>query len=549
MASPAQSRPQYQFGVYTVDLQACELRKLGSRIVLQERPFQLLLALLQRPGDVVTREELRQQLWPDGTFVDFDHNISSAVNKLRTALSDSAKHPSYVETVGRHGYRFIGDVKQVAATVPAARPLPSAVGEAAVPFPSKRGLIPRWALLLTALIFVSALAAYLRWSNSRPPAPAAGRVMLAVLPFENLTGDTSQEYFSDGLTEEMITQLGRLDPERLGVIGRASVNSYKTHQKPLDQVGRELGVQYVLEGSVQRESGNVRVTAQLVQVKDQTQIWARQYDRQLKNLLALQGEITGEIASQIDPILDSSQRAGKVSRPETSRDSYDAYDLYLRGRYEWNKRTADGFAQAIAYFKQAIAKDPSNAHAYAGLADTYALMSTYNLDPPKELMPKAREAALRALHIDEKLAEAHTSLGLIAEFYDWDFPTAEKEFRRAIELDPNYPTGHHWYAEFLAYQGKFPQAFAESERARQLDPLSLIITTDYGAILSYSRQYDRAIEVFEGVLATDPSFSRAHMVVSAYVQKGEFAEALATIKRWQRFEPNRPWSWGSEAIV
>src|SRR5438105_4729576 len=408
MASPAQSRPQYQFGVYTVDLQACELRKLGSRIVLQERPFQLLLALLERPGEVVTREELRQQLWPDGTFVDFDHNISSAVNKLRTALSDSAKHPSYVETVGRRGYRFIGDVKQVAPSPPeVVRPASLAIGEPSAPPPSARWQVRRWALLLTALIFVSALAGYLRWSDSRPPAPAAGRVMLAVLPFENLTGDTSQEYFSDGLTEEMITQLGRLDPERLGVIGRASVNSYKTHQKPLDQVGRELGVQYVLEGSVQRESGNVRVTAQLVQVKDQTQIWARQYDRQLKNLLALQGEITGEIATQIDLTLGSHVRSGNVTSPSVANESYEAYDLYLRGRYEWNKRNADGFAQAIAYFQQAIAKDPSNAPAYAGLADTYALMSTYNLDPPKELMPKAREAALRALQIDEELAAAH----------------------------------------------------------------------------------------------------------------------------------------------
>src|SRR5438067_6632427 len=336
MSSPAQSRPQYQFGVYIVDLQACELRKLGSRIVLQERPFQLLLALLERPGEVVTREELRQLLWPDGTFVDFDHNISSAVNKLRTALSDSAKHPSYVETVGRRGYRFIGDVKQVAATVPAMRQKAGAAGEAAVLLPSKRGLIPRWALLLTALIFVSALAGYLRWSNSRPPAPAAGRVMLAVLPFENLTGDTSQEYFSDGLTEEMITQLGRLDPERLGVIGRASVNSYKTHQKPLDQVGRELGVQYVLEGSVQRESGSVRVTAQLIQVKDQTQIWARQYDRQLKNLLALQGEITGEIASQIDLTLGGHLRPGNVNAAAANeRDEAD--DPYLSSRYDCDR--------------------------------------------------------------------------------------------------------------------------------------------------------------------------------------------------------------------
>src|SRR5438309_1476892 len=459
MASPARSRPQYQFGVYIVDLQACELRKLGSRIVLQERPFQLLLALLERPGDVVTREELRQQLWPDGTFVDFDHNISSAVNKLRTALSDSAKHPSYVETVGRRGYRFIGDVKQVAASPPeVVRPASLAIGEPSAPPPSARWQVRRWALTAT-LIFVSALALYLRWSNFRPPNPAtSGRVMLAVLPFENLTGDTSQEYFSDGLTEEMITQLGRLDPERLGVIGRASVNSYKTHQKPLDQVGRELGVQYVLEGSVQRESGNVRVTAHLVQVKDQTQIWARQYDRQLKNLLALQGEITGEIASQIDLTLGRRVRAGNVTSPRVGDESYEAYDLYLRGRYEWNKRSANGFAQAISYVKQAIANDPSNARAYAGLADTYALISTYNLDPAKEIMAKAWEAALHALHVGERLADAHTLLGLIADFYDWDFPAAARAFRRASELDPNYPTRHHCYAEFLSYQGRVPQA-------------------------------------------------------------------------------------------
>src|SRR5438874_1049587 len=342
MASPAQSRPQYQFGVYIVDLQACELRKLGSRIVLQERPFQLLLALLERPGEVVTREELRRQLWPDGTFVDFDHNISSAVNKLRTALSDSAKHPSYVETVGRRGYRFIGDVKQIASPPAATHPAPLAIDEPSAPRRT-RWRVPRWALLLATLILVAASAGYLRWTDSRSPAPAPGRVMLAVLPFENLTGDTSQEYFSDGLTEEMITQLGRIDPERLGVIGRASVNSYKTHQKPLDQVGRELGVQYVLEGSVQRESGSVRVTAQLVQVKDQTQIWARQYDRQLKNLLALQGEITGEIASQIDLTLGSHLRPGNVNAAGAI-ESYEAYDLFMCGSYECKMRSTEGFA-------------------------------------------------------------------------------------------------------------------------------------------------------------------------------------------------------------
>jgi len=333
--------------------------------------------------------------------------------------------------------------------------------------------------------FLAAAGAYVEWSRGwLRPQPPTGRTMLAVLPFENLTGDAGQDYFSDGLTEEMIAQLGRLDREHLGVIARTSVMRYKHGQQQLEQIAKELGVQYVLEGSVRRDSDKVRITAQLVQMRDQTRVWARQYDRELSSLLILQGEIAQEIADEIHLALGNDHQRIAVDRTRAvSPSSYETYDLYLKGRYFWNKRTRQGLQQAIEYFQQAVTKDTNYARAYAGLADSYALMTSYGFASPHEFMPKARAAALRALQIDDSLAEAHTSLALITENYDWDWQTAEKEFRRAIELDPNYATAHHWYAEHLTWLGRFPEALRESERARQLDPLSLIIATDYGAIL------------------------------------------------------------------
>jgi TolB-like protein/Tfp pilus assembly protein PilF len=397
-----------------------------------------------------------------------------------------------------------------------------------------------------------ALSGWQIWSHYRASQkPAGGRLMLAVLPFENLTGDAGQEYFSDGLTEEMITQLGRLDPQRLGVIARTSVMHYKNGRQPLDEVARELRVQYVLEGSVRRDSGKVRIAAQLIRVSDQTHIWAHEYDRELKDLLRLQGEIAQEVAEGIQLTLADNRKPAAAAPAALSPASYEAYDLYLKGRYFWNKRTAQGFQQAVECFQQAIAKDPNYARAYAGLADTYALMGSYYLAPPNEVMPKARTAALKALQIDDGLAEAHTSLALIAEMYDWDWRTGEKEYRRAIQLNPNYATAHHWYAEFLAFQGRFDEALVETERARHLDPLSVIIAADRGAILYFSRQYDRAIEQFRAVLDMEPNFSRAHLIVYAYVEKGRFADALAHIETWRRIEdgPWVPWVWASEVYV
>jgi len=399
------------------------------------------------------------------------------------------------------------------------------------------------------IVLIVASVGYIRLSGSRnPPRQPRGRLMLAVLPFQNLTGDPGQEYFSDGMTEEMITQLSNLDPQHLGVIARTSVMHYKNGQAPLDQIGRELGAYYVLEGSVRRDSDKVRITAQLVQMKDQSHLWSRTYDRELSHLLALQGEIAHQIADEIQFTLGDHTSSEPVHASASSPVKYEAYDLYLRGQYFWNKRTVEGFQQAIAYFQQAIAKDPSYARAFAGLADSYALLGSYSLAPQLDFMQKARAAALRALELDEKLPEAHTALALIVQNYDWDWQTAEKEYRRAIELNPNYVTAHHWYAEHLTYRGRFDEAFAESERARQLDPLSLIIAADNGAILYYSRQYDRAIEKWNAVLAMDPAFSRAHLVRYAYVEKGRIADALAEVESYHPVD-DTPWRWSSLAYI
>lgn len=565
MVTAAEPVRSYEFGVFTVELPGGELRKHGTRLKLQERPLQLLVALLERPGEIVSREELRQRLWPDGTFVDFDHNISSAINKLRTVLNDSASHPRFIETVGRRGYRFLADVKQISREpAPAPASAASELQEQKLPeIQIRAGRIgwrfPRgWLMVAAAVLLLSVVAiGYFQWRrNSATSSTPAQRVMLAVLPFENLTGDPSQEYFSDGLTEEMIAELGGLSPDHLGVIARTSVMTYKHSPKGLDQIGRELGVQYVIEGSVRRDSNNVRITAQLIQVKDQTHLWAREYDRELKNLLEVQGEIAQELADEVKLTIgdQSGPNAAKRDHPRArAATSYEVYDLYLKGRYFWNKRTPGAFQQAADYFQQAIDKDPNYAPAYAGLADTYGLMSTWYQVPHGEYMPKAREAALKALALDETLAEAHVSLALIAENYDYDWETAEKEFRRAIQLNPEYATAHQWYAEYLSWQGRFDEAFAESERARQLDPMSLIIANDRGSILYYSRQYDQTIQQCQAVLKMDPGTSEKfgsarNFIILSYVQEGKFAEAMEEQQR-EYVASQHPWVWAMKAYI
>src|SRR6185437_1058183 len=550
--------PLVRFGDFTVNPRARTIHKHGVRLKLHGQPFEILLLLLERPGEVVTREELQAKLWPANTFVDFEHSVNTAIKKLRRALGDSADQQRFIETVPRIGYRFIAPVNLAEPPLSEAVSAPQITAENSgrtnIPaHPAGRTRALRfWPIFvgISIVLIVSAGAYLVRSRSPNHPQPPSGHVMLAVLPFENLTGDASQVYFSDGLTEEMIAQLGQLNPQRLGVIGRASVMQYRNRQKSLPEIAHDLGIQYVLEGSVRRDSEKVRITAQLIQVTDQKTVWSRQYDRELTSLLVLQQGIAQEIADEIQLVLGEGHRPiAPAPGLAASTTSYDAYDLYLKGRYFLNKRTPQGFQQAIDYFQQAIAKDPRYALAYAGLADSYTLTTSYNLDPDENLIPKARTAALRALQINENLAEAHTALALIAEIYDWDWQTAGKEFRRAIELDPNYPTAHHWYAEYLAWQGRFDEALAESERARQLDPLSIIISADRGAILFYSRQYDRAIEQLGAVLDMDSDSVRASVIlVFAHVQKGQFDQALADIEK-QRRPADSPGIWVMRSYV
>jgi TolB-like protein/DNA-binding winged helix-turn-helix (wHTH) protein/lipoprotein NlpI len=532
---------------FEFDFRGCRLRRSGRVLKLERIPMEILALLVEQRGELVSREHIVERVWGKDVFLDTDNSINGAIRKVRQALRDNPEEPRFIQTVTGQGYRFIAPVTELergeSSVVPIRPPL------IVEPLTVKPPDLRRWMHFAISLVLIAGVAAY-SWSHRQTrPLASNVRVMLAVLPFENLTGDLGQDYFSDGMTEEMIARLGSLDPSHLGVIARTSVMQYKHNKEALDQIGRELGVQYALEGSVRRDSGRLRITAQLIQVKDQTHLWAKQYDRELSNQLAIQGEITQEIANEIQRRIGGHERANSALVPSVQPPTSEAYELYLKGRYFCNKRTVQGLAQAIDYFQQAVAKDRTYAQAYAGLAQAYALMGSYGGSPQIEVIPKAHAAAKRALEIDERTPEAHTALAVIAQNYDWDWRTAEKEYRRAIELNPSYATGHHWYAECLALQGRFGEAFPEIESARQLDPLSLIIATDYGAILYFSRQYDRAIEQFRGVLDMEPEFPRAHMLVWAYSQKGLFADALADAEAWGRHNNSSSWSWSMIAYV
>ncbi len=552
---------KYRFGPFELRSRTRELYKHGLKLKLRPQSYQVLVQLLERAPECVTREELRNRVWPSNTFVDFDHGLNTAIKELRGALSDSASEPRYIETLPKLGYRLMVPVETEAAAVDSnVQEQTSKVGTVGLSeksdarlnaFASRSNRLWVVVLILTTAAFVCLLA-FMKWPRPQSGAQKTavqGRKMLAVLPFENLTGNVEQDYFSDGLTEQMIAQLGRLDPQEFGVIARTSVMHYKHASAKTDQVGRELGVQYILEGSVRHDAQKVRINAQLIDVASQTPIWAREYDRELSNLLTTQAEIALEISDEIELTLGGPKRTTRLIQPSLTPQAYSAYDSYLKGLFCWNKRTLPGFQQAIEYFQQAIAKDPNYAPAYAGLANSYTLLTGYSFAPASLYMPKARAAALRALQLDDALPESHVALALIVENYDWDWNSAEKEYRRAIELNPNYATAHHWYAEFLTWRGRFAEALRESELARTLDPLSLIIATDHAAIFYYSRQYDQAIEQFRVIQEMDPNFLRAHMIVDSYIEKGQYANALADVENWHRTSGDGPAVWTMLAYV
>ncbi len=534
-----------RFGVFEANLRGLELRKNGFRIKLQELPFRILILLLERRGELVTREELRQKLWPEGTFVDFEHGLNTAIMKLRAALDDSADNPRFIETVARRGYRFIAPVtdgsgQALTATAPAASSLTDA--EAAAQVAPRAGVRGRVRLLLFTGLGLAMLLAVLTglnvgdwhgrlWPKPGPPAIRA----IAVLPLQNLSGDPAQEYFSDGMTDALITDLAKIGSLR--VIARTSVMHYKSTTKTAAQIARELGVDAVVEGSVVRAGDKVRVTAQLIEAARDQHLWAESYERDLRDIIAVQDEVSQAIARQIHAKLTPQEQM----RPGRARPVQpEAYEAYLKGRYFWNKRTEEGLRKSVEYYQQAVQKDPGVALAYAGLAETYCTGTLFDYFPAKEALPAAKLAAVKALEIDDTLAEAHTALARVRGGYEWDWVGADKEYQRALELNPNLAWPHDAYAQFLARQGRHAQAQAEIRRAQELDPLSPLMYTHAGNVFYYARQYDQAISQMRRALELDPNFAFAHRRLwLAYERKGQYQEAVAEHLRALALEGQR----------
>jgi TolB-like protein/DNA-binding winged helix-turn-helix (wHTH) protein/tetratricopeptide (TPR) repeat protein len=513
-----------QFGVFQLDLKAGELHKAGVRVKLQDQPFRVLAVLVEQAGQVVTREELRQKVWPSNVYVDFDQGLNNAIKKVREALGDSADSPTLIETVARHGYRFIAAVSVVPA-----RPT-----QIRLPLRSRT---LRNSILIGLTAGLLAAFGYWAWRGSTRHTAPSEKVMLAVLPFENLSGDADQEFFSDGLTEEMIAQLGKLNPDRLTVIARGSVAKYKRSTQGANQIGGELHAEYLVQGSVRRDSDRVRITVHLIQVSDQTDRWADSYDRDLKDILALQDTVARTIASQINIALVPAQASQLATRRSVEPEAYEAY---LKGRYYWNKRTAEGMQKAQHYFQLAIDKDPGYGAAYSGLADCNSGLTWHGFTSPAETLPRAHAAALKAIEIDPQSAEAHASLALVL-LHEWNWPRSEAEFKRALQLDPRYANAHHWYGDYLSVMGRHDEALIEAKKASDLDPLNLMIGTWLGLRYYLAHKYESAIEQGRNTVELDPNFAASHLLLGeAYVQKGLHEEGLAELESSASLSGNNP---------
>ncbi len=516
------------FGVFEADFRAGELRKEGLKIRLPNQSLQILQQLVERSGDVVTREELRQKLWPGDTFVDFEAGLNNAIKKLRDALGDSAESPRFVQTLPRHGYRFIAPVEETAALHPR-----EAIAEARAKFPS--GVRWRWvgsgAAVVAALAVLLALnAGGWRQRLFRSLGIEAAPVQiksLAVLPLENLTGDPGQEYFVDGMSEALTTNLAQI--RSLRVISRTSAMQYKRAKKVLPQIARELKVDAVVEGAVARSGDRVRITAQLIHAPTDRHLWAQSYERELRDVLILQGELAQAIARAIQVELQpGTQRRLARARPVHP----EAYEAYLKGRFYWSKRGPENLLKAVEYFQQAIGKDPTYAPAFSGLSDTYRLFDFVGLAPPRESMPKAETAARKALALDDTLAEAHASLAGVLFRYHWDWAGAEKQFQRSLELDPNRAEGHRAYAIYLTSLGRHTEAAAEAQRARELDPLSVVILSEAGLALLRLGRTEEAIQQLQKTLEIDANYPSAYLgLADAYRRKGDRPQAVAALEK------------------
>jgi TolB-like protein/DNA-binding winged helix-turn-helix (wHTH) protein/Tfp pilus assembly protein PilF len=545
MLEDDQLRRRFLFGVFELDLRSGELRKHGLRVRLQEQPFQLLAMLVEQSGMVITREELQKRLWPADTFVDFDHGLNKAINKIRDALSDSPDSPRFVETVARRGYRFLAEVKVIDAagvqrSEPATQPQHTAeldrhLDPAHRPTEPKRRL-RAWKIAVGLILIL--IASLTMWKVQPWNRPYPVIRSLAVLPLESLSSEASQDYFADGMTDELISDLGQISALR--VISRTSAMTYKHARKPVPQIARELNVDAIVEGTVLRSGDQVRITAQLIEASSDKHLWSQSYEGELRDTLALQNKVASAIADQIRINLNPQEQAtlknAKVVNPE-------AYESYLKGRYFWNKRTADGLKVALAYFNQAVDEDPKYAQAYSGLADTYALLGDwqYAVMTPKEALPKAKAAAMQALELDSTLGEAHNSLAFVLDGFDWDLDAGGKEFRRAIDLNPSYATAHHWFAWHLSLLGRYDEAIAEMRKAESLDPLSLIINADLAELLVLGHSYDESIEQSRKTIEMDRNFAMAHnQLGQAYLEKRMYGEAVTELQKGVQLSGGSP---------
>ncbi len=498
------------FGVFELDLQMGELRRQGAKVPLQEQPLRLLGLLLERPGDLISREEIETQLWPGDTYGDLDHRLNNTVNKIRIALDDPAENPRFLETIKRRGYRFMAPVHEV--------------GTAQEGKPSTRPALRSWVLrgATGALLLATAIGLALWLSSGARSGPVPDKIMLAVLPFRNIGSELTEDYLADGLTEEVILQLGQLRSSELGVIARTSVMPYKTTQKGIRRIGQELGVDYILEGSVRQELDQLRITTQLVGVDDQTPLWAESYNRTREDVFSFQRDVADRVSTSLAlAVLPPTN--GRPTAPTKSRVAHQAY---LKARYFRDQGTEEGFYRATDYFRLAIAEDPLYARAYAGLASCQCLLAGYGLEvlAPDEAMPKAREFAEKALGLDAGLAEAHAVMGMVRMKYEWDFAGAEESFLRALQLNPSYAQAHSWYSIYLEAMERREEALLQARRALELNPISKGAAANLAMQLANAGRFEEASAEIAEALELDEGFWGAHWVLGNLHAKQ--AEAL-----------------------
>jgi TolB-like protein/DNA-binding winged helix-turn-helix (wHTH) protein/cytochrome c-type biogenesis protein CcmH/NrfG len=522
----------WRFGAFEVDARSLELRRGGARVKIRQQSFQILVHLLEHAGEVVTRDELCRVLWPADTFVDFEHSLNTAIKKLRAALGDSAEAPLYIETIPKRGYRFIARVESAenGASLDDEPPSKSVADSGAIQ--PKRSVAQRFlpALTIVALlaVMVGAGLGYWRW-RSRSHARAPHIESLAVIPLVNLSNDPEQEYFADGMTDTLITNLAQLGSLR--VISRTSAMHYKGTGETLPQIARELKVDAIIEGTVQRSGNRVQVTAKLIPAQTDAPIWARSYERDSQDVLVMQSELAQAIATEIE-VRITPQEKQYLSNTRTINP--EAYNAYLLGGYLANKRTEASIEKAIEHFQQAIRIDPSYAQAYAGLANAYFEREIWGGAGIGKLADEIRATTLKALELDPNLAEGHALLARIHYQYDWDWQGTEAEYKRAIELNPNLAGTYALYAYFLQSMSRNQEALAAAHRAVELDPLSPGCISDEGRILYRARQYDKAIADFQRALELDPVFLPAlSRIVDAYELAQKYDEALVSIRKYE----------------